>query len=149
LFHAIGCASCHRFDGYGGNIGPDLSSVGNRFSVEGILEEIIHPSRVISDQYSSSEVVLDDGETITGLVAQREDSVRVYTRDLDAEPTVVSRDAVETIRQVDVSQMPAGLINSLNPEELRDLMAYMLSGGDPDADVYGSEEDAEEGEEGE
>jgi putative heme-binding domain-containing protein len=116
--------------------------------VEGILEEIIHPSRVISDQYSSSEVVLDDGETITGLVARREDSVRVYTRDLDAEPTVVSRDAVQTIRQVDVSQMPAGLINSLNPEELRDLMAYMLSGGNPDADLYGSdEEEATEAEE--
>jgi len=147
LFHAIGCASCHRFDGYGGNIGPDLSSVGNRFGVEGILEEIIHPSRVISDQYSSSEVVLDDGETITGLVARREDSVRVYTRDLDAEPTVVSRDAVQSVRQVDVSQMPEGLINSLNPEELRDLMAYMLSGGDPESDLYGSDEEATEAEE--
>lgn len=144
LFHAIGCASCHRFDGYGGNIGPDLSSVGNRFRAEGILEEIIHPSRVISDQYSSSEVVLEDGDTLTGLVARREDSVRVYTRDPDADPTVVARDAVQTIRQVDVSQMPAGLINSLNPDELRDLIVYMISGGDPDAEVYGGEEEASE-----
>jgi hypothetical protein len=44
--------------------------------------------------------------------------------------------------------MPAGLINPLNPEELRDLMAYMISGGDPDAEVYGPGEDApEEGQE--
>lgn len=160
LFHAIGCASCHRFGGYGGNIGPDLSNVGDRFGVEGILEEIIHPSRVISDQYSSSEVVLDDGDTITGLVREDQDSVRVYPRDPDASATVVPRGSVRTISQVDESQMPAGLINTLNPEELRHLMAYMISGGDPDHEVYVPEEkatdeqedaatSAEEGQEGE
>ena len=147
LFHAIGCAACHRFGGYGGNIGPDLSAVANRFGVEGILEDIIHPSRVISDQYSSSDVVLEDGETITGLVVQREDSVEVYTRDPDAPPTVVRRSEVQTIRQVDVSQMPANLLNTLNPEELRDLMAYMISGGDPEDEVYVGEEEDETTEE--
>lgn len=144
VFHAIGCASCHRFDGYGGNIGPDLSSVGNRFRGEEILEEIIHPSRVISDQYSSSEVTLDSGETVTGLVVRKQDSVEVYTRDPDAPPTVVRRDNVNTIRQVEESQMPAGLINSLNAEELRDLMAYMMSGGDPEAEGYYVPEDSTE-----
>jgi putative heme-binding domain-containing protein len=144
LFHAIGCASCHRFDGYGGNRGPDLSSVGNRFGVEGILEEIIHPSRVISSQYSASEVVLENGDTMRGRVAQQGDSVKVYPKSLEASPTVVLRDSVQTISQVDESQMPAGLINPLNPEELRDLMAYMISGGDPDAEVYGPGEDAPE-----
>lgn len=146
LFHAIGCASCHRFGGYGGNIGPDLSNVGDRFGVEGILEEIIHPDRVISDQFSSSEVVLDDGDTLTGLVREGQDSVRVYPRDPDASPSVVSRENVRTISQVDESQMPAGLINTLNPEELRDLMAYMISGGDPDHELYVPEEDATDGE---
>lgn len=136
LFHSIGCASCHRFNGYGGNIGPDLSSVGNRFGAEGILEEIIHPNRVISSQYAASEVLLEDGKTITGLVAEREDSVEVYKRDPDAPSTMVSRDEVQRISQVDVSQMPPGLINTLNPEELRDLMAYMLSGGDSEDDVF-------------
>lgn len=147
LFHAIGCASCHRFGGYGGNIGPDLSNVGDRFGIEGILEEIIHPDRVISDQFSSSEVVLDDGDTITGLVREDQDSVRVYPRDPDASPTVVARGNVRTISQVDESQMPAGLINTLNPEELRDLMAYMISGGDPDHEVYVAEEEATDEEE--
>lgn len=141
LYHAIGCASCHRFGGYGGNIGPDLSNVGDRFGVEGILEEIIHPDRVISDQFSSSEVVLDDGGKITGLVREGQDSVRVYPRNPDANPTVVSRESVRTISQVDESQMPAGLINSLNPDELRDLMAYMISGGDSDHEVYVPEQD--------
>ncbi|MEF8795608.1 MAG: c-type cytochrome, partial [Salinivenus sp.] len=142
LFHAIGCASCHRFGGYGGNIGPDLSNVGDRFGVEGILEEIVHPDRVISDQFSSSEVVLDNGDTITGLVREDRDSVRVYPRDPDASASVVPHDSVRTISQVDESQMPAGLINSLNPGELRDLMAYMVSGGKPDHELYVPEEDS-------
>lgn len=143
LFHAIACASCHRFAGYGGNIGPDLSSVGNRFAKEQILEEIIHPSRVISDQYSSSKVTTDRGETHVGRIVERRDSVEIYPQDPDAPPTVVPRGDVVAVTQVSTSQMPAGLINPLSAEELRDLMAYMLSGGDPEHEVYvsGSEDD--------
>jgi putative heme-binding domain-containing protein len=143
LYHAISCAACHRFGGYGGNIGPDLNTVARRFSADDMLEAIIHPSEIISDQYSSSEVRLDNGEVITGLVVERGDEIEIYTRDPDAEPTVVDRDEVASIEPVDVSQMPAGLINPLNAEELRDLMAYLYSGGDPEADIYSDESEEE------
>jgi putative heme-binding domain-containing protein len=143
LYHAIGCAACHRFGGYGGNIGPDLNTVARRFDADEMLEAIIHPSEIISDQYSSSEVRLDNGDVITGLVVERGDEIEIYTRDPDAEPTVVERDEVASIEPVDVSQMPAGLINSLNADELRDLMAYMYSAGDPEADIYSDESEEE------
>ena len=71
LFHATACASCHRLGGFGGNIGPDLSSVSNRFNRAGILEEIIHPSRSISDQYSSYMVTTIDGESHTGQIVKK------------------------------------------------------------------------------
>jgi len=143
LYHATGCASCHRFGGYGGNIGPDLNTVARRFSMGEMLESIIHPSQIISDQYSSSEVELRNGDTITGLVVEREDRLEVYTRDPDAPPTVVSQDEVASVQPVDVSQMPPNMINTLSADELRDLMAYMVSGGDPEAEVYmGEDEEA-------
>ena len=114
-----------------------------RFDADEMLEAIIHPSEIISDQYSSSEVRLDNGDVITGLVVEREDTIEIYTRDPDAEPTVVERDEVASVEPVDVSQMPAGLINPLNPNELRDLIAYLYSAGDPDAEVYTDEESEE------
>ncbi|MDZ7690821.1 MAG: c-type cytochrome [Balneolaceae bacterium] len=145
LFHAVACASCHRMGGYGGNIGPDLDAVAQRFGVEGVIEKIIHPNRLISDQYSSSEVTLKNGDTVTGLVVERGEELRVYTRDPDAPPTVINRGEVTSVEPVDISQMPPGLINSLNPEELRDLMAYIESGGNAEDEVYvGEEEESEE-----
>lgn len=141
LFHATACASCHRLGGFGGNIGPDLSSVSNRFNRSGILEEIIHPSRSISDQYSSYMVTTADGESHTGQVVKRQDTVEIYTQNMDRPPTIVPRDQVASIEEVETSQMPPGLINTLNPEELKDLMAYLMSAGNPEADIYKSEDD--------
>lgn len=144
LFHAVQCASCHRFAGYGGNIGPDLSSVGNRFGPDEILQEIINPSEIISDQYSSSRVLMENGDTHVGLVVERQSELEIYSQDPDAEPTVVSREDVQTISQASTSQMPPGLINPLSPDELRDLMAYLMSGGDPNSDVYVPESEEED-----
>lgn len=141
LFHATACASCHRLGGFGGNIGPDLSSVSNRFNRAGILEEIIHPSRSISDQYSSYMVKTNAGESYTGQVVKRRDTVEIYTQNVDQPPTIVPRDQVASIEEVETSQMPPGLINTLNPDELRDLMAYLMAAGNPEDDVYKSEDD--------
>jgi putative heme-binding domain-containing protein len=147
-FFAISCAACHRFDGYGGDIGPDLNTVSRRFSMRGLIEKIIDPNILISDQYSSSRVTLQNGTTITGMVVNRGENLEIYTRDPNQPPTVVSRSDVATREQVDVSQMPPGLINMLNEEELRDLIAYINSGGDPDHDMFKTEEELEQEDEG-
>ncbi|MFH5832183.1 heme-binding protein [Halalkalibaculum sp. DA3122] len=144
LFHAIGCASCHRLGGYGGNIGPDLNSVARRFGIDGVIEKTINPNTLISDQYSSSEVTLENGESVTGLVVEEGESIKIYTRDPDEPPTVVNSSEVVSIEPVDISQMPPGLINTLNPAELRDLMGYIESGGNPEDEIYESEEESEE-----
>ncbi|WP_340105468.1 c-type cytochrome [Rhodohalobacter sp. 8-1] len=136
LFHATLCASCHRAGGFGGNIGPDLSSVSNRFSRKEILEEIIHPSRVISDQYSSYLLKTDNGESYTGQIVKRRDTVEIYTQNMDQPPATVPRDQVVSIEKVETSQMPPGLINTLNPEELRVLFDYLIAGGNPESDLY-------------
>lgn len=140
-FFAVSCAACHRFAGYGGDIGPDLSTVNRRFRTEGLIEKIINPNTLISDQYSSSRLTLKDGSAITGLVVERGDSFEIYSRNPDQEPTIISQDEVVSREQVEVSQMPPGLINSLNEEELRDLVAYINSGGNSEDDVFKSEDE--------
>lgn len=135
-FFAIGCASCHRFDGMGGNIGPDLGSVGNRFSVQKILEDIIDPSQTISDLYGSSRVTLSSGRTLEGLVVKDEAFIKVYSREPDRAPDIISASEVTSLEPAPVSQMPPGLINALNADELRSLIAYLRSGGDPEHEAF-------------
>ncbi len=136
IYFATACAACHRFDGFGGDIGPDLSTVRNKFSVAEVLEAIIDPSAAISDQYSSYQIELKDGNTLFGLVVDRGDEYLIHTPVPGAEPVTVATGDVESIEQVEVSQMPPGLINTLNPDELRDLMAYLMSAGDPDSPMF-------------
>ena len=62
----------------------------------------------------------------------------VYPADAKAEPITLEIDEVEAVKPSPISQMPKGLIDRLNPEELRDLLAYLMSGGNPkDQRTYG------------
>jgi len=135
-YFATGCAACHRFNGYGGNIGPDLGTIGMRASITGILQDIIRPDSIVSDQYSSSEVRMKDGTTYIGLVVDERDSLKIYPRDPDSPPAIVTANRVQSVTEIDLSPMPAGLVDPLNPEELRDLIAYLRSGGDPDSKLF-------------
>ncbi len=139
LFHAAQCASCHRFDGLGGDVGPDLTTVKNKFDANYLLESIIEPSKVISDQYSSKMVLLDDGTLLTGLMIKKDDKVEIYsaakTGD-ELKPVTVNVDEIELVKDSPVSQMPQSMLDSLSGNEVRDLIAYLLSGGNQQARVY-------------
>lgn len=129
LYFSIGCASCHRLNQYGGDIGPDLTTVASRFNANRILEKIIEPNLVVADQYLASEVRLTNGQTLMGLPIESGDSVTVHPRDPNADAVTVPRSQVASIQRTQVSTMPPGLINALSDEELRDFMAYLQSGG--------------------
>lgn len=140
LYHATLCATCHRFDGEGGDIGPDLTSAGTKFSLEELLESIIEPSRVISDQYGSYIVTLKDGKQHEGVISEfkenNKEMVEIHGRDPEAKSHKVERELVQSIEQSKVSSMPPGLINSLNENELKDLLAYIISRGSKNHSVY-------------
>ena len=132
LFTVSMCSSCHKMGGEGGSIGPDLTQLGTRFSSRDILESIIDPSKVISDQYAATKFVLKDGSTITGRLI-RQESEKYYVSENPFAPLelreVLKKDVVSS-NLSGTSIMPQGLINGLNPEELKNLMAYLISGGD-------------------
>ncbi len=136
LFHAAACAACHRFDGLGGDIGPDLTTVKNKFDANYLLESIIEPSNVISDQYGSKIVTLKDGTAISGLVVEEGATAKVYPAVKTSEelkPTIVKLSDIAKIEESPISQMPPMLLNAFSGEEVRDLIAYLMSGGDPEA----------------
>jgi putative heme-binding domain-containing protein len=138
LYFATGCGKCHRYAGLGGSIGPDLTSIPNKFDMGYVVEHVIEPSRVISDQYQSSSVLTTAGQVYTGLVSQADGKVAIYPADVKADPITLTPDDIESIKPSPVSQMPKGLVDGLNADELRDLIAYLMSGGDPqNRKVYG------------
>ncbi|MGY8687922.1 MAG: c-type cytochrome [Verrucomicrobiales bacterium] len=131
LFHATACASCHLFNGEGGAIGPDLSSVRNKFSHRDLLESIIEPSKVISDQYGSKEVALKNGKTHAGLVVEKKDAgtLEIYLPDPKTPPVIVKASDVASVKDSPISQMPPALVHTLCEEEMLDLVAYLMSRG--------------------
>ena len=138
LYFSGKCATCHRLAGLGGRIGPDLTSVRNKYNTRYLVEAIIHPSKHISDQYGSSQVLTDDGQLLVGLVIEQGNGdLTVYPVDENAKAISVDADAVEMVEASKISQMPKGLLDRLNAKEVRDLVAYIMSGGNPNHQRYG------------
>ena len=138
MFQVTACFKCHRFAGDGGIVGPDLTAVSRRYNARTMLESLIEPSKVISDQYEASIFLLNSGKQVTGRVVNlNNDKIMVCENMLEpGNMTNVSRDEIEETLVSKVSMMPNGLINTLNQDEVLDLIAYLQSGGDPDAAVF-------------
>lgn len=138
MFAASQCSSCHTVQGEGGVAGPDLSQLGTRFSTKDILEAIIDPNKTISDQYGAMVFYLKDGSSVVGRLIKEEGDHYVISQNPFAPQIVreISKNEVTRTRVSDVSPMMPGLINRLNSEELKDLIAYLVAGGDKNNAVY-------------
>ena len=132
MYRALMCAACHRFNGEGGSIGPDLTGSANRYTHRDLMENIIDPGKVISDQYGSHEITMQDGSVVLGkIVAEDDGKVIVMTNPFAPQHQLTLAEAdIAKKEPRKVSMMPSGLINALNEQELLDLIAYLLSGGD-------------------
>lgn len=138
LFAATLCISCHSMRGEGGAVGPDLTQLGNRFTPEDILKATINPNEVISDQYAATVFQLKGGGSVLGRLTNEDESTYYISQNPFAPQTLreIPKEEVTSTKVSDVSVMLPGLINSLNPEELKDLMAYLVSGGYANHEVY-------------
>ena len=92
-----------------------------------LVDAILDPNKVISDQYQSHLVRTLDGFAVTGRAIEIGDKIHVYTGDADAPPKQIRRSDVEEMSVSKISQMPSSLIDTLNQEELKDLAAYIMS----------------------
>lgn len=133
MFAATTCYNCHRFNGEGGGIGPDLSSAAGQFGPRDLLEAIIDPSKEISDQYGSVTFTLNNGKTLVGRIANLSgDTYQIITNLMSpGDLTSIKADQIKSQKPTPYSMMPAGLVNTLEDEEILDLLAFILSSGNP------------------
>lgn len=138
IYSAILCSRCHSMQGSGGDIGPDLTQLGTRFSNKDILESIIDPNKTVSDQYASTIFHLKNGQSVLGrLVNEDKISYSISQNPFAADQLrKIAKKDVTSKRYSTESVMLPGLINSLNPDELKDLVAFLKSGGNQKNDVY-------------
>jgi putative heme-binding domain-containing protein len=138
LYGAVACAACHRFVNEGGSIGPDLTGVAGRFSLHDLLESIVEPSKVISDQYQAINIRLKNGDVVNGRVGNLSGADINVIEDMfePGKMTNVKRAEIQSIEPSKVSPMPEGLLNSLQLDEIQDLVAYLLARGDRQNPVF-------------
>jgi putative heme-binding domain-containing protein len=118
------CAKCHRYGDEGESIGPDLTTLAKRFRKKEILESIVYPSHVISDQYRARTIITTSGKQIAGIVAKGAPGETIVLTP-QGEKVVLKDDEIEETVPSKVSSMPEGLLNTLTLEEITDLFTYL------------------------
>jgi putative heme-binding domain-containing protein len=135
-FNDTACILCHRLGNEGGSLGPELTSAASKYSRRDILEAILEPSKVISDQFQMVDIIKKDAEEVSGRIT--DDNGR---RLLVQRPSLTATGVIEEVLISDivrrepskVSPMPAGLLNSLTQDEILDLLAYIEAMGNAKA----------------
>jgi putative membrane-bound dehydrogenase-like protein len=122
LFTAV-CGACHVMYGQGGKIGPDLTGSG-RANLDYLLENIADPSGVVSADFRMSLVTLKDGRSLSGIIAEKND--RTVTLRSVAETLTLDRSEILKTETSPMSMMPEGLLLALQPDMVRDLIAYLM-----------------------
>jgi len=138
MFGAATCFACHRFNQEGGAVGPDLTSVAGKYSPRDLLEHVLDPNKEISDQYGSTVFTMQDGSTVVGRIANmKEHNMMVCTNMMDPNnfTNVDARKVVKT-EESKISMMPPGLLFMLKEDDILDLLAYLLSKGNPDDPMF-------------
>ena len=142
MYAAALCETCHRMGETGGSIGPDLTAIGTRFSRHEIVTALDLPSDEISDQYAAQIITRTDGSTIVGRIIEEDDESIVLSQNpYDPSRTISIPKSDEAGRENSpVSTMPSRLLDRLSGEEVADLMAFLISGGDAEHKCYTGEE---------
>ncbi len=132
MFGAAACFACHRFKNEGGMTGPDLTGAGGRYSPHDLLDQIINPSKEINEQFAPIVVTKNNGEIYSGVVVNLSgDNVTLNTDVSDPNQRVnIDRKEVKSIEVSKISPMPPMLLGMLKKDEILDLIAFVLSGGD-------------------
>lgn len=118
------CATCHKLEGIGGSVGPDLSRIWDTQSTAKILETIIEPSKEIKEGYQSYTATTADGRTITGLKVT-DTSKEVTLRDAQGRDVRIPREDLDDLSLSKSSLMPEDSVSRLSLDQLLDLLAFL------------------------
>jgi putative heme-binding domain-containing protein len=128
FFHVAGaaCSQCHRHEGRGNVVGPDLSLIAKQGTPREILQSILEPNREVAPQFYTTHLELTDGSDFTGILL-RSSSNEVYRNGFGQEVTF-QKSEIQDRKELRSSLMPSGLLDTMGDREVRDLLAFLLQG---------------------
>jgi putative heme-binding domain-containing protein len=119
------CAACHRIEGVGQEIAPNLATLQNR-GAEAILLNVLDPNREVNPQFVNYSVTTLDGRSLTGMIAG-ETATGITLRRAEGATDTVLRADIDELQSTGLSIMPEGVEKDLSKQDLADLIAYLLS----------------------
>ncbi|MBA4191235.1 MAG: hypothetical protein C0467_24910 [Planctomycetaceae bacterium] len=122
----LACATCHRLEGVGGSVGPDLSRLWDTMTLEKILEAIVDPSKEIKEGFQTYRLTTADDQVHTGLKI-KEDTKEVLLRDANGRDIRVAKPDIGSLAPSKVSLMPDNVVSQLSYEQFIDLLAFLKS----------------------
>ncbi len=117
------CGSCHKMNGKGGNIGPDLTG-SNRGSIDYLLFNVLNPSGEIQEDYKLVVVTTRDGRTYSGNVVS-ENTRQLTMRVVGQDAVLINKSDIQSREVMPSSLMPIGLFDNLKESEVLDLVKYL------------------------
>jgi putative heme-binding domain-containing protein len=117
------CATCHKAEGVGTDVGPNLATITGR-TPEDLLIHILDPNREVAPAYVNYTVETSDGQILTGLIAD-ESANSVTLKRAEGATDTIPRARIEAMASTGLSLMPEGLEKEVSPEQLADLLAYV------------------------
>jgi len=124
VFQKSGCVNCHRVGEEGGNLGPELTDIGRRRGLKFLTESLVKPDADIPINYRGVQVVLKNGQTVSGIRVNRDD-LSIQLRDARDNYRSFLMENVQEVRYDKPSLMPS--YASMNTKDLDDVIAYLNS----------------------
>jgi putative heme-binding domain-containing protein len=122
----VACASCHRLEGVGGQVGPDLTRVWETHTVEKLLESIVEPSKEIKEGFTSFKATTVNGQVYTGLKIF-DTPEAIVIREATGRDIHIDRKDIDELTPNKVSLMPDNVVSQLSFDQFIDLLAFLKS----------------------
>jgi putative heme-binding domain-containing protein len=119
------CAKCHKLENQGIAFGPDLAKIGTKYGKAQLLENIVDPSKTITEGYTTFLLKTKSGEVFTGLLLAKTPQELVI-KDAQKENHIPAGE-VQKLAPSPVSAMPEGMLSDLTPQEAADLLEFLMS----------------------
>lgn len=119
------CLTCHKLGEQGHEVGPNLATIQNRSPAQ-LLVNLLDPNREVSPNFLEYVVATADGQIITGIIAS-ETPASITLRQAEGKQQTILRSDIEEFRSSGKSMMPEGLEKKIMPQEMADLLAFLLS----------------------
>ena len=119
------CSSCHTFSNRGGDVGPDLTQLRKKYAAGQVFDAILNPNAGIAFGFETWMIETSDDRVVSGFLLA--DGENVILKDTAGVRTLIRKDEIVSRRKAKVSAMPDNVAAALSPQDLADLVAFLLA----------------------